>query len=65
MSKKSKARQPKQSGYTSCACRDCFEIAISDDMSKPEMCGECEKAGCELDCECQAPHAYGGESAEG
>jgi len=35
------------SGYTTCACRDCFETAISDDMSKPDLCWECKAAGCE------------------
>ncbi|MFK0231185.1 hypothetical protein ACIQUL_36075 [Streptomyces sp. NPDC090303] len=31
---------------TWCACRDCFEIATSSDMSKPELCLECAEAGC-------------------
>lgn len=35
------------SGYTHCACRDCFEIAISDDENVPELCNECEEAGCD------------------
>lgn len=35
------------SGYTHCACRDCFEIAISDDENVPELCSECEEAGCD------------------
>jgi hypothetical protein len=49
------------SGYTHCRCRDCFEIAISDDMSVPEYCDECVKAGCPdqgEDSECQRPDAY-------
>jgi hypothetical protein len=36
------------SGYTNCACRDCFETAISDDDS-PALCWECEEAGCDAD----------------
>ena len=48
------------SGYTNCACRDCMEISISDDITKPEMCWECKEAGCEPGKECQAPGAYGG-----
>lgn len=31
-------------GYTSCACRDCMEIAIG---GKDALCHECEEAGCE------------------
>jgi len=47
------------SGYTSCACRDCFDIAVSDDVSAPDLCGECEEAGCEADSECSRDNAYG------
>lgn len=47
------------SGYTSCKCRDCFEIAISDDCDHPDFCWECEEAGCEGEGECQAEGAYG------
>jgi hypothetical protein len=45
------------SGYTSCACRDCFEIAISEDESVPELCNECEEAGCDCsgESECKVP----------
>jgi hypothetical protein len=46
------------SGYTDCACPDCFEIAVSDDMDHPDMCNACEEAGCDGESECQAPHAY-------
>lgn len=35
------------SGYTDCACRDCFDVAISSDTDKREFCGLCEDAGCE------------------
>lgn len=45
--------QRKESGYTSCKCEDCFEIAISEDMTKPEFCWECEEAGCDGESECQ------------
>lgn len=48
------------SGYTDCACRDCFEIAISGDTTKPEMCHDCKDAGCEPGAECQAEGAYDG-----
>lgn len=46
------------SGYTQCACRDCFEIAISDDENVPAFCWECEEAGCEHDEECRREDAY-------
>ena len=49
------------SGYTHCACRDCFETTVSNDMASPDLCHDCEDAGCEPDEECQSPHAYGGE----
>lgn len=44
------------SGYTPCACRDCMELAISDDTAKPDMCHDCKLAGCEGG-ECQAPES--------
>ena len=62
------------SGYTHCACRDCFDTAISNDMADPELCSLCEDAGCtrETDAldsgcatlsssemECQRSDAYG------
>ncbi len=40
------------SGYTHCACRDCFEIVVSDDEDNPDFCDECQEAGCEHDEEC-------------
>lgn len=48
------------SGYTNCACRDCFEIAVSNAMSDPDLCQECSEAGCERDesCECKRPETY-------
>jgi len=46
-------------GYTDCACRDCFEIAIG----KPgkALCHGCEEHGCEActESECNRPDAYG------
>jgi len=45
------------SGYTHCACRDCFEIAVSSDTREPELCSDCEAAGCdesgESECQCE------------
>lgn len=53
------------SGYTDCACRDCFEIAITGDDDLKPFCHECETAGC-ADVhagtgECLVEGAYGGE----
>lgn len=45
-----------KSGYTDCRCRDCFEIAVSKDMSKPDFCNQCQEARCEYGsnkCKCQ------------
>lgn len=50
-----------QSGYTPCKCRDCMEIAVSNDVTKPDYCGDCEGVcGPEYDTsgECRATHAY-------
>ncbi len=45
-------------GYTHCACRDCFDIAIG--KAGEAMCLECKEAGCSAgDQECQRPDAYG------
>jgi hypothetical protein len=44
------------SGYTDCACRDCFEIAIGEPGEA--FCHACEEAGCEGDGECDAEGAY-------
>ncbi len=54
------------SGYTDCACRDCFDIAVSDDMAKPDLCWECSEAGCSDtgDEECARDDAYGQEGDE-
>lgn len=48
-----------ESGYTHCACRDCFEIAITS--GGPALCHDCTSHGCgnEPDRECQRPDAYG------
>ena len=51
-----------QSGYTPCKCRDCMEIAISNDVTNPDYCNACEgECGPEntLSSECQAEGAYG------
>lgn len=49
-----------QSGYTDCACRDCFDAAISSDVTRPEPCLGCVESECELgDSECNQPGAYG------
>lgn len=34
------------SGYTDCACRDCFGIVVSSDEAHPELCEACR---CQLD----------------
>jgi hypothetical protein len=49
------------SGYTRCACRDCFDIAVSDDTRKPELCSDCADARCDCDGEsdCARSDAYG------
>lgn len=50
------------SGYTFCACRDCFEIAIGD---ADTLCDECQSAGCEPhNGECDRPDAYGADSED-
>lgn len=35
-----------QSGSTPCACRDCMDVAMSGDWTRPEVCEECREAGC-------------------
>lgn len=42
------------SGYCSCACRDCFDIAITSDMRKRALCLLCKDADCDVtgDSEC-------------
>ena len=32
--------------YISCACRDCFDVAITANPSIPALCLPCEEAGC-------------------
>lgn len=54
------------SGVTLCGCRDCFETVMSNDVDRPDLCTDCEAAGCERYCtacgtgdtECSAPDAY-------
>jgi hypothetical protein len=52
-----------ESGYQSCACRDCMEIAIGEEGA---YCEDCLQAGCpeSLSGECEAPGAYGGDMRE-
>lgn len=53
----------KESGYTACACRDCFDIAIG--IAGEAMCNDCEEAGCEAgEHECCRSDAYGCEETE-
>lgn len=54
------------SGYTHCACRDCFDVTVSSNTSNPELCSLCEEAGCTppegmsgYSRECQRDDAYG------
>lgn len=53
-------RKKAESGYTSCACRDCMETVVSEDVTKPELCDDCEDAGCDPTgrSECEKHHAY-------
>lgn len=44
----------KITGYTDCACRDCFDIAMDGGL-----CNDCADAGCEHDAECARDDAYG------
>lgn len=47
------------SGYTNCACRDCFDTAIASDTRKPTLCSECKAAGCSAGKgECQRSNAH-------
>lgn len=52
----SKTSKTKSTGYTPCACRDCFETAIG--LAGVALCHDCETAGCDGG-ECQSPTAYG------
>lgn len=54
----------RNSGYHSCPCRDCFEIAIGTidaDDDQPALCHHCDDAGCdpsgESECACD-PGCY-------
>lgn len=44
-------------GYTFCPCRDCFEIAMDNDL-----CNDCEEYECSAkgDSDCESLNAYGG-----
>ncbi len=43
-----------KSGYTPCACRDCFETTISGGVTNPDLCDVCAAHGCDGG-ECAAP----------
>lgn len=52
------------SGYAHCACRDCFETIVAKNPARPELCDDCNAAGCgDPDAagwpECQREDAYG------
>ena len=49
------------SGYTDCACRDCFDVAISSDEELPALCWACADAGCNPGghSDCERHDAYG------
>lgn len=59
------------SGYTPCACRDCFDTTVSDIYDgrrlRPVLCDPCREAGCvnadvNMDgyqYDCQRDDAYG------
>lgn len=53
------------SGYTHCACRDCFDITVSSDTTRPELCHDCAEHDCDPDgaSECERPDTYGGGDA--
>ena len=54
------------SGYTDCACRDCFNVAVSDNTAHPELCADCADTGCSPngDAECCRSDAYGCEEGD-
>ncbi len=37
------------SGYSDCACRDCFDVAVSSNVKKPALCSDCSDAKCSDD----------------
>lgn len=45
------------SGYTACACRDCFETVVSSRGAV--FCSDCKNVGCDSDSECLRDDAYG------
>ncbi len=54
---------PPQSGTSTCACRDCFEIIMARNVARPELCEDCHTAGCgdpNGSMECQREDAYNG-----
>ena len=66
MTTRNATKKPVSSGYVSCACRDCMELAIHSPSKKLSYGAACEAAGCPDDQsvpgmsqECRAPGAYG------
>ena len=57
------------SGYHSCPCRDCMEIAIGTDKTgKPSLCWQCAESECDesgnSECQCEPePEDYSDEEA--
>lgn len=47
-------------GYCDCACRDCFDVAITS-TKRLALCLLCKDAGCDAtgESECQRDDAYG------
>jgi hypothetical protein len=41
------------SGYMSCGCPECFEIAIGSADDAIVLCWECKEAGCDAEGSCQ------------
>lgn len=56
-------KEPTSSGYVPCACRDCFDVAISKDPKLAALCWACDAVGCSdlSDGDCCRDDAYGAE----
>lgn len=53
-----------ESGYSPCACRDCFDVAVSNDIANPDLCGLCADAGCDEEGESACERDHEEEDAE-
>ncbi|MDO8631623.1 MAG: hypothetical protein Q7R41_14145, partial [Phycisphaerales bacterium] len=55
------AEDETSTGYTDCACRDCFDVSMSH-----ALCGECSAAGCDStgQSDCSRTDAYGVDEPE-